>query len=774
MAFSLFYLILLTSSILFQVQSQTSDTLKHGEFLSETQNKTLISANGVVEMGFFAPASDGYNYLGIWFVRDEFKKPVWVANRDNPLLSPSGNLTFDSTGNLFMTDAQLTYIVLNSDKLVTSNKTIARLLDSGNFVLLQGDDEVLVWQSFDNPTDTFLPGMRLGWLMPTNGQQVKLHLATWFSPSTPVSGPYTIGIDVASKTKLGVWRKGIQQRILGSWDGQNFQFFLKNASGDQTFKFLTNSTDVLLSYNTSTNYDAVWYRFAANGDINQYTLTKSGITLINYPLCDASAANVSNECVDNVSSNCKAGDEFLMRKGLLQNSKSVSLGPSDCEITCKGNCSCTAYVSSSDGCQLYYGATSDLENIIARGNDTIYTRSGGGNGVGSNLWWIITIAVTMFFIFIVLGYFIWRKFYLKEENTSFLLFKSGRNYNLGASSLDLSKGNDQELPLLSFACIATATDNFSQANKLGEGGFGAVYKGKLSGHEIAVKRLSKCSKQGLEEFKTEIQLISKLQHRNLVKLLGYSVQDEERMLVYEYMPNKSLDTFIFDSKQETPINWEQRLHIINGLAQGLLYLHKYSRLKVIHRDLKTSNILLDSDMTPKIADFGMARIFWDNESMAKTAKIAGTYGYMAPEYAIRGIFSTKSDVFSFGVILLEIVCGRKNTSFGNDDGSVYLLAHAWELWTAGRSEELFDQRVAATYCMKEAVLCIQLGLLCIQDNPDDRPSMSDVIFILSQEETVLPAPKAPALFANLKYSDVDTSRTTSSMNDVTFTTMDGR
>jgi serine/threonine protein kinase len=240
------------------------------------------------------------------------------------------------------------------------------------------------------------------------------------------------------------------------------------------------------------------------------------------------------------------------------------------------------------------------------------------------------------------------------------------------------------------------------------------------------------------------------------------------------MPNKSLDAFIFDSKQETPINWEQRLHIINGLAQGLLYLHKYSRLKVIHRDLKTSNILLDSDMTPKIADFGMARIFWDNESMAKTAKIAGTYGYMAPEYAIRGIFSTKSDVFSFGVILLEIVCGRKNTSFGNDDGSVYLLAHAWELWTAGRSVELFDQRVAATYCMKEAVLCIQLGLLCIQDNPDDRPSMSDVIFILSQEETVLPAPKAPALFANLKYSDVDTSRTTSSMNDVTFTTMDGR
>ncbi|XP_040971413.1 G-type lectin S-receptor-like serine/threonine-protein kinase At1g11410 [Gossypium hirsutum] len=213
---------------------------------------------------------------------------------------------------------------------------------------------------------------------------------------------------------------------------------------------------------------------------------------------------------------------------------------------------------------------------------------------------------------------------------------------------------DLEVPLFDFQTISIATNNFSLQNKLGQGGFGAVYKGILeNGQEIAVKRLSKKSGQGIDEFKNEVLCISKLQHRNLVKLLGCCIEPHERLVIYEFMPNKSLDSFIFDEKQRILLDWPKRFQIINGIARGLLYLHQDSRLRIIHRDLKASNILLNYEMTPKISDFGLARSFGEDEIEANTTRVVGTYGYMSPEYAIDGLFSIKSDVFSFGVLVLE-------------------------------------------------------------------------------------------------------------------------
>nr|XP_027083732.1 G-type lectin S-receptor-like serine/threonine-protein kinase B120 [Coffea arabica] len=191
--------------------------------------------------------------------------------------------------------------------------------------------------------------------------------------------------------------------------------------------------------------------------------------------------------------------------------------------------------------------------------------------------------------------------------------------------IEMGSVNDQELPLFNLQAIETTTDQFAMQNKLGEAGFGPVYKGKLpQGQEIAVKRLSQRSGQGVKEFMNEVTLISKLQHRNLVRLLGCCIQGDEYILIYEYMPNRSLDSFMFDSTKRTLLDWTKRVSIIEGTAQGLLYLHRYSRLRIIHRDLKASNILLDSDMNPKISDFGMARIFGENETRSKTTKIAGT------------------------------------------------------------------------------------------------------------------------------------------------------
>ncbi|KAF2303625.1 hypothetical protein GH714_020284 [Hevea brasiliensis] len=250
--------------------------------------------------------------------------------------------------------------------------------------------------------------------------------------------------------------------------------------------------------------------------------------------------------------------------------------------------------------------------------------------------------------------------------------------------------NSVELPVMDLTTIREATDNFSDSNKLGRGGFGTVYKGVLAdGKEIAVKRLSKKSFHGLLELKNEIILIAKLQHRNLVRLLGCTIEGEEKLLIYEFMPNKSLDFFLFDSSKRMQLDWQRRLSIINGIARGLLYLHEDSRLRVIHRDLKAGNILLDSEMNPKISDFGMARIFGGKQSEANTNTVVGTYGYMAPEYAMQGLLSLKSDIFSFGVLLLEIISGKKNSGFFSNNGES-LLIFAWNLWFENQGLELMD------------------------------------------------------------------------------------
>ncbi|CAA2954066.1 G-type lectin S-receptor-like serine threonine-kinase At4g27290 isoform X1 [Olea europaea subsp. europaea] len=254
-----------------------------------------------------------------------------------------------------------------------------------------------------------------------------------------------------------------------------------------------------------------------------------------------------------------------------------------------------------------------------------------------------------------------------------------------------SHRRDFELPLFSLSTISKATDNFSIYKKLGQGRYGPVYKGMLEdGQEIAVKRLSKSSMQGLDEFKNEVICIAKLQHRNLVKLLGCCIEGEEKMLIYESMPNKSLDLILFDQTKSMLLDWSKRLQVLNGVARGIMYIHQDSRLRIVHRDLKVSNILLDTDMNPKISDFGIAKSFQENETEDKTSRVVGTYGYMSPEYAVHGQFSMKSEVFSFGVIVLETVSGKRNSGFSSEDQHLNFLGHAWTLYKEGRSFELVD------------------------------------------------------------------------------------
>ncbi|XP_058094797.1 G-type lectin S-receptor-like serine/threonine-protein kinase At1g11410 isoform X2 [Magnolia sinica] len=372
--------------------------------------------------------------------------------------------------------------------------------------------------------------------------------------------------------------------------------------------------------------------------------------------------------------------------------------------------------------------------------------------------------------------------------TTLLLFSCGyclrkrKNEKKGGHARESTYGNfsnvsvkSSDLPLFNLGDVVIATDDFSESNKLGEGGFGPVYKGTLrNGKQIAVKRLSRNSGQGIEEFKNKVALIQQLQHRNLVRILGCCIQGEEKMLIYEYMQNKSLNYFIFDRTRRVLLDWRKRFDIIIGIARGVLYLHHDSRLRIIHRDLKASNILLDDEMNPKISDFGMARIFKGNQTQGNTNRVVGTYGYMSPEYAIDGLFSVKSDVFSFGVLLLEIISGNRNNSYHNPDSN--LMGHAWQLWNEGKSLDLLDSSIADSCPTNEVLRCIHVGLLCVQENVTSRPTMLSVVSMLCNEMAI-PPPKKPAYSNKKNFMDADSSTSGAgsySINEMTATEVHAR
>ncbi|XP_019086471.1 PREDICTED: cysteine-rich receptor-like protein kinase 14 [Camelina sativa] len=336
-----------------------------------------------------------------------------------------------------------------------------------------------------------------------------------------------------------------------------------------------------------------------------------------------------------------------------------------------------------------------------------------------------------------------------------------------------------------FKAIEAATNKFSESNVIGRGVFGEVFKGVLNGTEVAIKRLSKASKQGAVEFKNEVVLVAKLHHRNLVRLLGFCLEGEEKILVYEFVPNKNLDYFLFDHLKQGELVWTKRYNIIQGITRGILYLHQDPRLTIIHRDLKASNILLDVKMNSKIADFGMARIFGIDQSGANTNRIAGTrympitLCYMPPEYVMQGQFSTKSDVYSYGVLVLEIICGRNNRFVHQSDTTAEnLVTYAWRLWRNGSPLELVDPTISENCETEEVIRCIHIALLCVQRNPTDRPSLSTINMMLTNSSHILPDPQQPGFFfpskSNQERDGIESSHSTNksssqTINDVTIT-----
>ncbi|KAM0042678.1 putative protein kinase RLK-Pelle-DLSV family [Helianthus debilis subsp. tardiflorus] len=729
--------------------------------------ETVVSRNAKFELGFFSPGSSKYRYLGIWFKHTSPHTVAWVANRKAPLTDSSGMVKLDSQGILSLVNSGGTTIwSSNSSTSGTTVNPIAQLLDTGNLVIKnenKTEKNIFIWQSFDYPGDTYLPGMKGGTNFITGRE---MGLTSWTSADDPSPGG-----------KYEIWHLDMH-----------------NQEWTQDFSFPSDTCD---SYGLCGPY----------GICNTVTFSTCGCLKgfePNYPQ-DLIPSKWSSGCRRTKSLDCAPEEGFLkfssMKLPDTQNAVfNANMRLQECEITCKSNCSCTAFANPNMtaggvGCLLWFGDLIDVRVYQLNGQDLHVRLSasellvnsstiGGNNGNLSRLprerRVIITISLsTSAGLVVIFAICTWIKRKCRQDVE--------REVRVLENDHSSRRKGSIELQVFSLSTISRATNKFSIDNKLGEGGFGPVYKGVLEeGQEIAVKRLSKSSNQGLDEFKNEVICIAKLQHRNLVKLLGYCITGEETMLVYEYMPNKSLDWFIFglalfqthrsilyNDSRKSLLNWPQRFHIIHGIARGLLYLHQDSRLRVVHRDLKAGNILLDHDMNPKISDFGLARMFEGHENEAKTKNVVGTFGYISPEYAANGLFSVKSDIFSYGVLVLEIVSGKKNRGFFHeDDLDVSLLGHAWRLYKEGKSLDLIDASLGEPWSINEVLRSIHIGLLCVQHRAEDRPTTAVVVAMLAGEGS-LPSPKKPAFFIHGSEGNSVPIRP-SSINGVTQSEIDGR
>ncbi|CAN6980271.1 unnamed protein product [Brassica rapa subsp. trilocularis] len=316
---------------------------------------------------------------------------------------------------------------------------------------------------------------------------------------------------------------------------------------------------------------------------------------------------------------------------------------------------------------------------------------------------------------------------------------SRHNSGVEPSEADGELSVTEKVKIYKYKEIRQATDDFNALNKIGEGGFGSVYKGHLKdGKVAAIKVLSAESRQGVKEFLTEINVISEIQHENLVKLYGCCVEGNHRILVYNYLENNSLDKTLLAggyTRSGLQFDWSTRANICVGVAKGLAFLHEEVQPHIIHRDIKASNIILDRDLSPKISDFGLARLMPPNMTHVSTC-VAGTIGYLAPEYAARGQLTRKADVYSFGVLLMEIVSGRSNKNTRSPTEYQYLLERAWELYERNELVDLVDIALGGVFDAEEACRYLRIGLLCTQDSPQLRPTMSIVVKLLTEEKDI--------------------------------------
>ncbi|OEL36036.1 Receptor-like serine/threonine-protein kinase SD1-8 [Dichanthelium oligosanthes] len=759
---------LLLLPLILPAASLARDTIAPGQPLRG--NDTLVSSGtGSFALGFFSPPGSNNTYVGVWYARLPVRTVVWVANRADPVhgANAAATLSVSSACELAVAAANGTVVWSASPPPgAAEGPCAARIHDDGNLVVMDQLGRV-AWQGFDHPTDTLLPGMRLGVDFAAGKNMT---LTAWVSPSDPSPSAVVAAMDTSGDPEVFVWNGATKVWRSGPWDGVQFtgvpdtvtykalgfSFRFVNNAQEATYSFhvrdasivsrlALNSTGAgggLLQRWTWLEAARAWYLYwyapkdqcdavspcGPNGVCDASTVPACACLRGFTPLSPATWAlrDGRDGCVRATPLDCANrtdGFAVLPHAKVPDTTQAVvDFGSSleQCRQRCLRNCSCTAYASANltgepghRGCVMWTGGLDDLRVYPGYGQD-LYFRlaaadlasvSKSKKKVNTVVAIVVSITALMAILLAVAGFFIWRAKKTKARKPASGTWRAGPRSKEGSEGK--GHGDDLELPVYDYETIAKATEGFSTENKLGEGGFGPVYKGKLEdGQEIAVKTLSRTSTQGFEEFKNED-----------------------------------------------------------------------SRYRIIHRDLKTSNILLDEEMTPKISDFGMARMFGNDDAEINTLRVVGTYGYMAPEYAMDGVFSVKSDVFSFGVIVLEIIAGKRNRGVYSYSGHLNILAHAWSLLNEGKGIDLVDENLNGSFESDEVLKCLKVGLLCVQENPDDRPLMSQVLMMLASTDAAsLPTPKQPG-FAARRAAAEDTlwSKPDCSVVDsMTITMVEGR
>ncbi|XP_077222744.1 G-type lectin S-receptor-like serine/threonine-protein kinase LECRK2 [Tasmannia lanceolata] len=782
--FSLFLLFLPTTFFTIAEPKQTNITLNTSLFPTR-EPTSWHSPSGLFAFGFY---KEGNGFaVGTWLEADPNKKVVWTANRDDPPLSNNATLLLTQDGWLLLRTPY------GPDKNITNaaeSASSASLLDSGNFVLY-GSNSSSIWESFGHPTDTILAGQRL----------LSYHdLFSSFSDTDHSTGGFRLSMQ--GDGDLVLYPKyGSKPSVDAYWDTKTYhtgpyiqlylnklgQLYLVDRSNDNIHSIAesinsSNDSNVVhrATIEADGNFRLYSHTFGRNGSSNMsvsWSAVKDGDQCSVKGFCGFNSYCTFMD--DQPHCNCITGFNFSGRVQTFQGcernfsmegcneQKSIaySISPiknvswksdlydivpsyseDDCSNECLQDCECGAAMLKDNKCMkltlpLLYGRR-DLSDPtttfvkIGIGSSTTTTNAAGNNSNGNSnfsndrkkklrvVTLIVCIVLATFFVTVLVV-------------SAFLIYKYRvrRNKNLlGARNIGLRE--EIVLRVFSYDELLKATDGFKE--ELGRGAFGTVYKGALSngGRVIAVKRLEKVIEEGEREFRAETRAIGRTHHRNLVRLLGFCDEGSNRLLVYEYMGNGSLANLIF--KDQRRPDWNDRVRIATDIARGILYLHEDCEPHIIHCDIKPQNILMDDFWRAKISDFGLAKLLMPNQTRTFTG-VRGTRGYLAPEWNKNTPISVKADVYSYGIVLLELVCCRRNVELDVPDEEIILSEWVYNCFIRGELDKLLSSEEVDKRMLERLVM---VGLWCIQNEPYFRPSMKSVILMLEGNMDV-PVPPSP-------------------------------
>ncbi|CAN1231813.1 G-type lectin S-receptor-like serine/threonine-protein kinase At2g19130 [Linum perenne] len=773
---------------------------------SLTGDQTLVSAGGVFELGFFNPGESESYYIGIWYKQVSPRTVIWVANRDNPVFDRfSAELKISDDGELALFDGGANYATWSRQTYNSSSSVKAVLLDQGNLVLLQtnGSSSSPLWQSFDEPGDTWVPGCKIGF---NNVTKREAFLTSWKNREDPAPDTFylRLGSQQSLVSNFGGGLLNSEIRITESSIIKNFVYVNNQNERSITFsQYNRTQIDKIVEEESDQEIQLLWHsmhksKYSNDSLFSRYVVyvvgqiqlliwaefTQQWIPIWKYPrsnceingycgayasckekssyFCDCLEGFVSQDVFDDpvVGSSymegcnrryplqCEKPDWFFPYYNVtLPDYPNITSAASsqDCKTTCLRSCSCNAYSYNEDKqCFHWYVMLYNLQLDIPNG-ETIYIKLAASefstyvnkmsgiihqkrNKIAIMIGSVVGSSVLLVLVLFII--FRWR-------------------HHIMLSPTNLMEGS---LVVFTYRHLKIYTKNFS--DKLAEGGFGAVYKGTLPDSSVvAVKKLERINfriAENHEQFLAEVRTLGTIQHINLVGLRGFSSDKSTMMLVYDYMPNGSVASHLFKGNDDSNIlDWKTRYSIALGTARGLAYLHENCRECIIHYDIKPENVFLDSEFRPKVADFGMEKLFGRDFNRVLTT-LKGTIGYLAPEWISGEAITAKADVYSYGMVLFELVSGMRNSQ------RHVCVGHYFPLWVAnvinegGNVAELLDPKLQGNADVEELERVCRVALWCIQNDQSHRPTMSHVVYFLEQvlEVNIPPVPRILKVFVD--------------------------